>query len=258
MMDKFILFLSSSSFSTCETPAILQIIYFGKLLFNIVHILLPIALIIYMMFDFFKCLIIGDESKQRSVVKLSLKRIMYAVIVYAVPYIISIFAELMSDFIPDYNSCLLNATPEKIEYYSAQYDAAERMEEERSQQNKQQWKEDLRNKFETPDYPTTNFFKSSVNLKQGSGPWAKYPIACAKNRSDATIKTSGCGYVAYTMVVRHFGFSDVTPDQIVDIACNEYNYNYSAASHSLLTSKTLNERYGLTAKKIKKSEIEDA
>ena len=89
-------------------------------------------------------------------------------------------------------------------------------------------------------------------------PWANYPIACATNRNDATICSSGCGYVAYTMVVRSFGYMNVTPDQIVDIACNEAGHKNSAASASLLTGEILNNKFGLKGGWIKKKDAEQA
>ena len=59
--------------------------------------------------------------------------------------------------------------------------------------------------------------------------------------------------MAYTMVVRHFGYTNITPPNIVDIACNEYGYTDSAASIQFLTSGILNNRYGIKERVIANS-----
>lgn len=233
-MNGIIYFMNTSDIPVCQVPAVLQIIYFAKLIFNIIHILLPIGLIIYMMFDFSKCLISGDESTQTKIVKLSFKRIMYAIIVYAVPYIIVVFAAIFSDFASDYNLCITNATPENIEIFTAQYEAAREKEEA---ERRQKWMD----KFPPSSYDKASFGKDYENLRQCSGDWSSHPVCMAGK----TICSSGCGYVAYTMVLRSFGYKNITPDQIVDIACNEYGYTYSAASINFLTSDLLNNRYNL-------------
>lgn len=256
-MSNFILFLSTADIPACQMPFVLQIIYFGKLLFNIVQILLPICLIIYMLIDFSKCVINGDEASQSKIVKLSFKRMLYAILIYLVPYIVSITMSIISTMVPDYNLCITNATPENIETFVAQYEDALEKEETKK---KEAWAQNLSNKFVPPNYISSDFYNSETNLKQcgAASSWANYPISCAQNRSDATICTSGCGYVAYTMVVRDFGYVDVTPDQIVDIACNEANHKTSAASSELLTGDVLNKKFGLSARYINESQIEDS
>jgi len=262
-MEDLIYFFSTSDIPVCQIPFVLQIIYFGKILIKIVQILLPIILILYMLFDFSKCIISGDDSECSKIVKHSFKRILYAVIVYAVPYVVSVFASVLSDFVPDYSMCITNATAENIKIFTVQYENEEKKEEE---ERRELWKQNLSNKFSVnsrPEYivssTTSDFYYSEENLKQcDNSPWSSYPIKCAQNRNDGTICSSGCGYVAYTMVVRNFGYTDVTPDQIVDVACNEYGHTNSAASWDLLRSSVLNDKFGLTTRIITKDQIVDS
>lgn len=239
-MTDSIYFINIFEIPTCQIPFVLKIIYFCKIIFNIIHIVIPIGLILYMMFDFSKCLIDGNESSQSKIVKVSFKRILYASIVYVVPYIVGIFATVMSDFVPDYNLCITNATAENIEVFIAQYeDAKQRAAEER----REKWMNKIRDKFPPSNYDDDGFGENYENLRQCSGSWSSYPV-CMQGK---TICSSGCGYVAYTMVLRSFGFKNATPNQIVDIACNDYGYTYSAASIDFLTSDLLNNKYGLKA-----------
>lgn len=258
MMENLILFLSTSDIPVCQTPVVLQIIYFGKILINIVHMILPIGLIIYMMIDFSKCLLNGDESSQTKIVKLSFKRILYAVIVYTVPYIVSVFATVLSDFVPDYNSCITNATPEKIDVFTSQYEAAREKEE---QERIELWKQNMSHKF---NYTKIEFSNDYENFSQYDSRWKNYPLC----REKSTIGSAGCGYVAYTMVLRSFGYKNVMPEQIVDIVCDIYadntskfkqtGYSGSGLSAGVLTSTELNDRFNVEGKWISKSSVASA
>lgn len=257
-MQSLFIYFMESSFSTCETPWILQVIYFVKLLFNFVHIILPIGLIIYMMIDFSKCMLSNDESAQSKIVKQSFKRIMYAVLVYVVPYIVSIFASVLSDFVPDYNSCLANATPENIEIYTAQYEEAK--EKEKSERNDAAIQKVSQKFTATKLEFTTNF----DNLSQYDSEWQNYPLC----KAGSTIRSAGCGYVSYTMVLRSLGYTDVQPQDVVDTICTEYKsnpsqytgsgYEGSGLSYDMLASQALNDKYGLKAEWVDKSSAEAA
>lgn len=78
----------------CQHPGILRIIYFGSLLLDIVFTLVPIGLIVILMIDFSKAVIGGDEKAVKST-KIVGKRIIYAMIVFCIPWIVEVFMSLM-------------------------------------------------------------------------------------------------------------------------------------------------------------------
>ena len=256
-MDNFVLFLSTADIPACQMPTVLQLIYFGKIILNIVHIILPICLIIFMMVDFGMCVITGDDSKQGKIVKNSFKRIFYAIIVYIVPYIVSLCMSLLADFVPDYSLCITNATPENIAIFTAKYD--EELKKERAER-KETWMNSTSQKF---NYTKTQFASNYDNLYQFDSRWEKYPLC----KEGSTVRNAGCGYVSYTMVLRSLGYKNVTPEEIVDVICGEYEkdpskyhktgYEGSGLSAGVLISPELNDRYDLTGRRISYNDIED-
>ena len=80
----------------CQNPTVLRVIYFVSLLLDVVFVLLPIGLVIYLMIDFTKAVVADSEDKQLKSTKLVGKRILYAVIVFAVPWIVSALMSILS------------------------------------------------------------------------------------------------------------------------------------------------------------------
>ena len=83
---------SSSSTSTkgnttivdaCTNPDILRVIYFVRLIVDIVKIVIPIGLIIMGMIDFSKSIVTSDDGVQKKNMKLLVKRIVFAPFRYA-------------------------------------------------------------------------------------------------------------------------------------------------------------------------------
>ena len=103
----------------CTHPEVLKVIYFAKMLFDIIFILLPICLIIMLMFDFTKAVIASKEEEQIKSTKLVAKRILYAILVFSVPWIVSVIMNILSsvDLATDYTACLTNANRTSIEHY---------------------------------------------------------------------------------------------------------------------------------------------
>ena len=102
----------------CQHPGILRIIYFGSLLLDIVFTLVPIGLIVILMIDFSKAVIGGDEKAVKST-KIVGKRIIYAMIVFCIPWIVEVFMSLMDSvgFSVNYQECLTNAKSGDFSYY---------------------------------------------------------------------------------------------------------------------------------------------
>ena len=115
----------------CQNPTVLRVIYFVSLLLDVVFVLLPIGLVIYLMIDLTKAVVADSEDKQLKSTKLVGKRILYAVIVFAVPWIVSALMSILSSqsIKSEYLTCLTNAKSGKFAYYDELLEKEEALEE---------------------------------------------------------------------------------------------------------------------------------
>jgi len=90
----------------CGSSGLLKIFAFLKIIMNTVFIIVPIGLIIMVSIDFAKAVISGDADDQSKSVKLGFNRILYAVLLFAVPYMVSLFITIMGNIGSDYARCL--------------------------------------------------------------------------------------------------------------------------------------------------------
>ena len=84
--------------------AILTMIYYVKLVLRILQIAVPIGLILFGTIDMAKAVIAGDEKKMKEAQKPFVKRIVSAVIVFLIPYIVSVVVGLVTSN-GDYKGC---------------------------------------------------------------------------------------------------------------------------------------------------------
>lgn len=84
--------------------AILTMIYYVKLVLRILQIAVPIGLILFGTIDMAKAVISGDEKKMKEAQKPFIKRIVSAVIVFLIPYIVSVVVGLVTSN-GDYKGC---------------------------------------------------------------------------------------------------------------------------------------------------------
>lgn len=246
------LILSTSDIPTCQLPTVLQVIYFGKLIFNILAVLLPIALILLIMIDFTKCLVSNDESNQKRVANLAFKRIFYTVIVFAVPYIVSFVMGILTSLIPDYNLCLTNATPENIDVFTKEYEKEVELEEqERLAAIKENSKKNISDKIinNIGNFDLNNF----ENLSQFDSRWKDYPLCVKSAAGSKTISQAGCGFVSYTMVLRSYGYTDIYPNDVLAVTCDKLNMGKSGYAVPADYFK-LSEYYGFKAQSIGKTD----
>lgn len=101
----------------CTNPDILRVIYFGRLIVDIVKIVIPIGLIIMGMIDFSKSIVTSDDGVQKKNMKLLVKRIVFAVLVFAVPWIVEVLMINLGNLTEGVNftDCLENATGDCID-----------------------------------------------------------------------------------------------------------------------------------------------
>lgn len=112
----------------CTNPDILRVIYFIKILVNTIMIIVPIGLIIFGLIDISKSTISNEDGEQKKNFKLFFKRIIYAVIVFAIIWIVNAFMSLLGDLTDGVNftSCWTNANANKIEELQKEKDALEK------------------------------------------------------------------------------------------------------------------------------------
>lgn len=102
--------------SNCGPSGLLRVIYFFKLIMDIVFILIPIVLIVFISIDLAKALMSGDKGEQSKTFKHIGKRVLYAIILFFVPTIVSFVNAVLGDLGIDYSVCLDNLTIEEIDY----------------------------------------------------------------------------------------------------------------------------------------------
>ena len=103
----------------CTNPDILRVIWFFMIILDIVKIIIPIALIVLGIVDFSKAVITSDEKAQQKSVKLFGKRILYAILVFIIPWLVEVFMITLGNLIGEegkvnFTDCIENATGEKI------------------------------------------------------------------------------------------------------------------------------------------------
>ena len=102
----------------CQHPGILRVLYFGKLLIDLVFTLLPIGLIVMILVDFSKVVISGDEKEVKNS-KIVVQRIISAMIVFCIPWIVSLFMNLLSGagINVAYKECIKNIQSGDFSYF---------------------------------------------------------------------------------------------------------------------------------------------
>lgn len=95
----------------CEEPDILRIIYLLKKIFDIVFLLAPIGLIIMITIDLVKSVFSGEEKDTKENNKKIINRIIFAVLLFFVPTIVTALMNLLNNvgIESDYQTCLNNA-----------------------------------------------------------------------------------------------------------------------------------------------------
>lgn len=116
---------------TCQNPMILRIIYFALLLLDIAFVLLPIGLIVMMMVDFSKVVISGDEKDIKNT-KLIGKRVIYAIVVFCIPWIVNVLMDFLDGIglSVSYRTCITNAKSGNFDYYDELLKIEEKVMEE--------------------------------------------------------------------------------------------------------------------------------
>lgn len=81
----------------CQQPDILNLIALLQKILDIVFIILPIALIILVIIDVIKVVISGDDKTEKATIKTVITRVIYAVLLFFVPTIITVVMNVTGD-----------------------------------------------------------------------------------------------------------------------------------------------------------------
>lgn len=131
---------------TCKHPTILRVLYFAYLFWEILAVIIPIALIIMLMVDFTKAVVISKEDEQIKSMKLVGKRIMYAVLIFATPWLVSIVMSIVGslgiELGGDYNTCLntvknIASGADNIEKYDKLLEEEEEIEKQKLKEQRE-------------------------------------------------------------------------------------------------------------------------
>lgn len=126
--------------SGCQNPDILRIIYLAKKILNIATTLIPIGMLIVITIDVLKIVLGADADKTISTIqKLIFKRIIYAILVFFAPTIVSITTNLVSqtgltEVGTNYKQCIASATKENIKDAQIAQDTEEEIKDKERKQ----------------------------------------------------------------------------------------------------------------------------
>lgn len=130
----------------CNTLDVLRVIYFVKILIDIIMIVVPIGLIIMGLIDLSKSVVVNDDSARKKNLNMFIKRVVSSVILFAIPWVVKTFVHFMSvsGFEIGYLACYENANSAKIKELDAirkEEEAQAKAEREREQAEKEKEKE---------------------------------------------------------------------------------------------------------------------
>lgn len=110
----------------CQNPDILRVIYLITKIFNLVFIVVPIILIVMITIDLFKT-VIGNEKAEKENKKTIINRLIFAILLFFVPTIVSVIMNLLSSsgINSEYQDCINNANKETINALEIQQEMTE-------------------------------------------------------------------------------------------------------------------------------------
>ena len=99
----------------CQNPEVLKVIMFISELLKILFVVVPIGLIIIILFSFFKKVASSELDDNKEAVKVA-KRILYCVILFCVPAIVSFVNNILGNagLAVGYSECISNANSNYI------------------------------------------------------------------------------------------------------------------------------------------------
>ena len=103
----------------CESTELLNVMNLVKKILRLVQIIVPIALILFGTFDMAKAVIAGDEKKMKEAQKPFIKRIISAVIVFLIPFIVKLVMNLETTGMNAWKTCWNTANANNFKSFDA-------------------------------------------------------------------------------------------------------------------------------------------
>lgn len=101
--------------NVCTNPNLLKVVLIIKNIINIMKIVIPLLLIVFLMFDLVKGITSGKEDKVMASIKIIPRKLIAAVLFFLIPTIIDVTLNLMDENLNiEYAKCITNANSEKI------------------------------------------------------------------------------------------------------------------------------------------------
>lgn len=206
-----------NDFSLCEIPVVLQIIYFVKILINLIKFLVPMGMIIMVIIDLGKGVISGDE-KTSNILKTCGNRILAAILIFLIPTIVNFTLSLVDDM-TSYESCWVNANKDDINKYQVLWD--EKMAEIESKEEEEKIPDKI---DKNPEYVDFNSHTNSINgikyklYNQSDEAWGNvlYP-------SGKSISKIGCMITSIAVISSAYD-SKITPLTVFN---SDYRHSYA-------------------------------
>lgn len=104
MLDA-LLFLTKDESTACIDGSLLNIMRLVRLVIKVLQIAVPVGLVLMGTIDMAKSVIAGDEKKIKEAQKPFVKRIVAAIIVFLIPYIVNIAINLVVSDASDWRNC---------------------------------------------------------------------------------------------------------------------------------------------------------
>lgn len=110
-MDKFLSALPflaqycADDVNDAAACGVLTAVYYVRFVVKVLQIIIPIALILWGTIDMGKAVIAGDEKKMKEAQKPFIKRIISAVIVFLIPFIVTLVINIIPDSNQEFKSC---------------------------------------------------------------------------------------------------------------------------------------------------------
>lgn len=210
---------------TWQNPGVLRVLYFVYLLIDVLFIIVPISLIIILLIDFFKATISSGDTAKKSA-KMVGKRIISAVLVFCIPWIVNVIMGLLNSagLQTEYLACIENAKSGDFTYYDNLYeDEQTRMEEERIAKIVES--NILNNKSQKNTNNTNEVSNIPVYYQDDYGDVYLSP--------SQTVASSGCGFVSSSMIVSYLTGENITPRKFVDDWSKKYYISGAGMSWGL-------------------------
>ena len=85
----------------CDTALVKTIITGTKVVFTLIQWGIPLVLIVLCTIDMFKAMASGDEKKTKEVQSVSIRRLIYAVVAFLIPFIIDLVFGFIGNVVAD-------------------------------------------------------------------------------------------------------------------------------------------------------------